>query len=249
MIVKIIGLIPARFESNRFPGKPLELIEGIPMFAHVYFRSKLANLDEVYVCTDSIKILTKAKELKIPVILTSKNHKNGTDRCAEAVSKLSLNKSSLVLNIQGDEPLIQPSIINKLIKNFDPVHMDILFPYLEIKKRESLGYVKIVSNKKNKVLYMSRSDVPKDFRKKVVLKSQVGVTMFTQKALKIFSEHKSENEHIEGIELLRVLETNLDMYCFKTIINSKSVDYPEDLKFVRKTIKNDPHLKKYNNFL
>ena len=249
MIVKIIGLIPARLQSNRFQGKPLELIEGIPMFAHVYFRSKLANLDEVYVCTDSSKILTKAKELKIPAILTSKDHKNGTDRCAEAASKLSLSKSSLVLNIQGDEPLIKPSIINKLIKNFDPANMDILFPYLEINKRKSLGYVKIVSNRKNKVLYMSRFDIPKDFRRKVVLKSQVGVTMFTQKALRIFSEYKSENEHIEGIELLRVLETNLDMYCFKTIITSKSVDYPEDLEFVRKKIKNDPHLKKYINFL
>jgi len=134
--VKIISLIPARYESSRFPGKPLELIEGLPMFAHVYFRSKLANLDESYICTDSYEILNKAKELKIPAILTSKNHKNGTDRCAEAAQKLSLNSSNLIINLQGDEPLISPMLINRLIKNFNLKKMDILFPYLEIQKKK-----------------------------------------------------------------------------------------------------------------
>ena len=133
--MKLIGLIPARYKSTRFPGKPLELIEGLPMFAHVYFRSKLANLDEVYICTDSNEILNKAKELNIPAILTSKNHKNGTDRCAEAVKKLSVNNSNLIINIQGDEPLISPLLINRLIKNFNVNKMDILFPYLEVRKK------------------------------------------------------------------------------------------------------------------
>lgn len=243
--MKIIGLIPARFESSRFPGKPLELIEGLPMFAHVYFRAKLANLHEVYICTDSYKILNKAEELKIPAILTSKNHKNGTDRCAEALTKLSLNEECLIINIQGDEPLISPALLNRLIKNFNPKEMDILLPYLEIHKKNSLGYVKIVTNKKNKILYMSRSDIPNNFRKNKLLKSQVGITMFSKKALKAFSENKSNNEDIEGIELLRVLETDLKMFTFKTTVKSKSVDYPNDLIYVKRAIKKDSYLKKY----
>jgi len=245
ILVKIIGLIPARYKSTRFPGKPLELIEGLPMFAHVYFRSKLANLDEVYVCTDSNEILDKAKNLNVPVILTSKNHKNGTDRCAEAASRLSLNNNNLIVNVQGDEPLISPVLINKVIKNFKPNFMDILFPYLEINKNEALGFVKLVSNKNGKVLYMSRSDIPNNFRKNITLKSQVGVTLFTKKALDIFSKNKSINEDTEGIELLRVFETDLKMYCFKTNLNSKSVDYPEDLTYVKQAMKEDSYLNKY----
>lgn len=215
------------------------------MFAHVYFRSKLANLDESYICTDSYEILNKAKELKIPAILTSKNHKNGTDRCAEAAQKLSLNSSNLIINLQGDEPLISPMLINRLIKNFNLKKMDILFPYLEIQKKNSLGYVKLANNKDNQVLYMSRSDIPNNFRKKTLLKTQVGVTIFSKKALDIFAENESQNENIEGVELLRVFETNLKMFCFKTTIKSKSVDYPEDLKYVKREIKKDIYLNRY----
>ena len=243
--MKLIGLIPARYKSTRFPGKPLELIEGLPMFAHVYFRSKLANLDEVYICTDSNEILNKAKELNIPAILTSKNHKNGTDRCAEAVKKLSVNNSNLIINIQGDEPLISPLLINRLIKNFNVNKMDILFPYLEVRKKNSLGHVKIVDNEDSQVLYMSRSDIPNNFRKNKLLKTQVGVTIFSKKSLDIFAKTKSSNENIEGIELLRVFETNLKMFCFKTSISSKSVDYPKDLAYVRRLIKTDRYLKRY----
>ena len=243
--MKLIGLIPARYKSTRFPGKPLELIEGLPMFAHVYFRSKLANLDEVYICTDSNEILNKAKELNIPAILTSKNHKNGTDRCAEAVKKLSVNNSNLIINIQGDEPLISPLLINRLIKNFNVNKMDILFPYLEVRKKNSLGHVKIVDNEDSRVLYMSRSDIPNNFRKNKLLKTQVGVTIFSKKSLDVFAKTKSSNENIEGIELLRVFETNLKMFCFITSINSKSVDYPKDLAYVKKLIKTDPYLKRY----
>ena len=243
--MKTIGLIPARYKSTRFPGKPLELIEGLPMFAHVYFRSRLANLDESYICTDSYEILNKAKELKIPAILTSKNHKNGTDRCGEAVKKLSLNNSNLIINIQGDEPLISPILINRLIKNFNLKKMDILFPYLEIRKKNSLGYVKVASNKDNQVLYMSRSDIPNNFRKNTLLKTQVGVTIFSKKALDIFEKNRSQNENIEGVELLRVFETNLKMFCFKTTIKSKSVDYPEDLTYVKREIKRDIYFNRY----
>ena len=243
--MKIIGLIPARYKSTRFPGKPLELIEGLPMFAHVYYRSKLSNLDQSYVCTDSYEILSKAKELKIPTILTSKNHKNGTDRCAEAVKKLSLNNKNLIVNIQGDEPLISPLLINRLIRYFNFKKMDILFPYLEIRKKNSLGHVKIANNKDNQVLYMSRSDIPYNFRKNTLLKTQVGVTIFSRKALDIFAKNQSKNEDIEGVELLRVFETNLKMYCFKTTIKSKSVDYPEDLAYVKREIKKDIYLKRY----
>ena len=245
--MKIIGLIPASNKSTRFPGKSLEVIEGLPMFAHVYFRSKFTNLDNSFVCTDSYEILNKAKELRIPTILTSNIHKNGTDRCAEAVKILSLNNNNLIVNIQGDEPLISPILINRLIKNFNLKKMDILFPYLQIKKRNSLGHIKIVTNKDSQVLYMSRSDIPNNFRKNTLLKTQVGATIFSKKALDIFAKSKSQNEYIEGVELLRVFETNLKMFCFKTTIKSKSVDYPKDLVYVKREIKKDIYLNRYKN--
>ena len=83
-----IGLIPSRYKSSRFPGKPLELIKGIPMFVHVYHRAKLSNLDEVYLCTDDKRIYDTAQEFKIDVFMTSQDHKNGTERCMKLVNFL-----------------------------------------------------------------------------------------------------------------------------------------------------------------
>ena len=117
--MKFVGLIPSRYGSSRLPGKPLIEFNGLPTFAHTYFRSSMSKLDELYLCTDDKRIYNKANELGIKTLMTSIKHKNGTERCYEASTILKLESNDVIVDIQGDEPLIKPESINKLIKNFD----------------------------------------------------------------------------------------------------------------------------------
>jgi len=243
-----IGLIPARLGSKRLKNKPLEIIEGYPMFFHVYKRAKMSSLNEVYLCTDSKVIMNIAKEFKIPAILTSTKHKNGTERCGEASIKLGLKKNDLILNIHGDEPLLDPRTINRVIKFFLGNEFDIVFPHLLIKKplNNNLNSVKIVTNKNNKVIYMSRSLIPSDYKDISEIKKQCGITAFTKKSLDIYNSLKpSVNEKIENIELLRAIDNNLKLGSVLVKHESMSVDTPDDLLKVKHVIKKDSILKKY----
>ena len=121
--MKKIGLIPCRLESTRLPNKPIELIQNIPMFAHVYYRSEYTNLDEVYVCTDSDEIMKISEDLGLNSILTKSEHTNGTERCAEASSLLGLSDNDIVVDIQGDEPLLNPEDVNKLISFYQSLEL------------------------------------------------------------------------------------------------------------------------------
>jgi len=246
--MKRIGLIPSRYKSTRFEGKPLSLIEDIPMFCHVYYRSRLSSLDSVYICTDDSRIYDIAKKKDINVLMTSESHQNGTERCHEAIDILKLDEDDVVVDIQGDEPLIDPILIDDVITNFIKFDADVLFPYLSKVKKNDIGSVKVLTNSNNNVLYMSRSDIPNPFRNQVPLKKQVGLIAFTVKSLKEFCNTKlSELENIEGIELLRVFETNLKMKTFETNFDSKSVDYPEDLEIVRELFKKDIYISRYKD--
>jgi 3-deoxy-manno-octulosonate cytidylyltransferase (CMP-KDO synthetase) len=243
-----IGLIPARLDSTRLKNKPLELIEGYPMYFHVYNRAKMSILDDVYLCTDSKDIVKQANEYNIPTILTSVKHKNGTERCGEASTKLRLNKNDLIINIHGDEPLVDPTTINKVIKFFLTNKFEIVFPYLLIRRplKNNLNSVKIVTNQDSKVIYMSRSSIPSDFSKLAEIKKQCGITAFTKKSLDCYNSLKpSLNEKIEKIELLRAVDNNLNLGSVLVSNESISVDTPEDLKKVRKLIKLDKIKNKY----
>ena len=160
---KIIGLIPVRLQSKRLPKKALLEIEGIPMIIHTYQRALMSKfLDDLFVCTDSNVIIKLLKKNNIKFIKTSKKHKNGTERIAEACKKF--KSVSLIVDIQGDEPLISPVDIDKVIlfhkKN---QNFDIIVPY-QILKNEVQNVVKIVSS--NKIIYFSRSSVPTYFNKR-----------------------------------------------------------------------------------
>ena len=137
--MKKIGLIPCRLESTRLPNKPIELIENIPMFAHVYYRSEYTDLDEVYICTDSKEIMKISENLKINSILTKSEHTNGTERCAEASSILGLSKKDIIVDIQGDEPLLNPEDVNKLISFFNPEIHDIVLGYLTVEEKNNVN--------------------------------------------------------------------------------------------------------------
>ena len=244
--MKKIGLIPCRLRSQRLPNKPLKIIEGIPMFAHVYYRSMLSDLDEVYICTDSKQIEESCKDLGIKMIMTSDLHSNGTERCSEAADILNLESSDLIIDIQGDEPLIDPDHINYLIKNFKPDFMDIMVPFIKTTEQNNKNIVKIVSNSNGKIMYMSRYDIPYNFRNITTLKKHLSIIAFKKSKLKEFSELPiSQMELIEGIELLRALESNFSIFTFELKGESRAVDTEQDLVIVRDLFKYDNLINKY----
>ena len=165
--MKTIGLIPTRLVSTRLPNKSLLPINGIPMIIHTYKRAKLAKkLDDLIICCDDKKIISLAKKYNIKAMLTSTHHSNGTERIAEAFSKLK-NKYDLIVDIQGDEPLISPYHIDQVIdyhkKNYEA---DIILPSLKIKPINSTNIVKIVKDKFENVLYLSRANTYQLFHSK-----------------------------------------------------------------------------------
>ncbi len=246
--MKKIGLIPCRLASTRLPNKPIRVIEGLPMFAHVYFRSKLSELDEVYVCTDSFEIQKLANKLNIQCLMTSPKHNNGTERCAEAASKLDLNDKDIIIDIQGDEPMVNPNHINILIDEFLKQKCDIIVPYLSCEEYNNQNIVKILATVNNDILYMSRSDIPSLFRGSEPLKKHLSVIAFNKKSIVEFcSFPPSKYENMEGIELLRAVENNMKIKTMELDGETRAVDTYEDLKYVRSEIKYDPFLKKYIN--
>ena len=238
--MKKIGLIPCRMESSRLPNKPLKEISGLPMFSHVYFRSKLSNLDEVHVCTDSDEIAEVAKKFKIPIIITSKDHKN------EAASKLNLSSDDLIIDVQGDEPLINPKDINNLIKNFNNDFHEILLGYTSEPNANNVNTVKVTLNENSRVLYLSRNDIPYNFRDNVKLLKQTGLVGFSFSALNDFVKFKTaEIENIEGVELLRAIFYEMKIFGFEIHSYTNSVDTNEDLDLARDLMKSDKFLNQY----
>jgi len=246
--MKKIGLIPCRLNSTRLPNKPLKIIEGLPMFAHVYFRSKLSNLDEVYICTDSSEIETISKSLKINCILTNSKHQNGTERCEEAAKKLGLEENDLVIDIQGDEPLVNPNHINAVINKFLSRPCDILVPYLCCEDFNKPNIVKILATVDNKILYMSRNDIPNFFRNNEPLKKHLSIIAFRKSTLSEFCSYSpSKYEKMEGIELLRAVENSMNIRTMELEGETKAVDTYDDLIYVRTEMPYDPWIKFYLN--
>ncbi len=229
--MKVLGLIPTRLGSTRLPAKALLELNGMPLIIHTYRRSKLAKgLSDLIICCDNNKILKVAKKYKSKCKLTSVHHKNGTERIAEAY--LSLKKNfDLIIDIQGDEPLISPYHIDQVIefhkKNPDA---DIVLPTLSIKFPDSPNLIKVVTNNKKEVMYLSRSKIPFEFKRKVsTFKKHLSIISFKPDALIKFSKSKQTPiEKIEDIELIRALEIGLKIKSLELKGDSFSVDDYED---------------------
>ena len=220
------------------------------MIIHTYRRAKLSKkLDELVICCDDKKIMNIAKKYKAKAILTSKKHKNGTERIYEAYKKMK-KKYDLIVDIQGDEPLISPNQIDDVIDfHFKNSKTDIILPSLKLKNISSYNIVKVVADKNLNVMFLSRSKVPHNFSKNsdYYLK-HLSIISFTPKALKKFSEHKQTRiEKIEGIELMRALEIGLKIKTTVLRGNSFSVDIKEDLKKAKRFMKKDKLFKKYSD--
>lgn len=244
---RILGVIPARYKSTRFEGKPLALINGVPMIKRTYNQTKKSEvLDELIVATDDIRILTYCESEGIPVIMTSENCLTGTDRLAEVSKKMDFD---LYVNIQGDEPIIDPKAISQIVDIYHQYGNEYMVYNLykiidNMNEVNSHTIIKVIVNEKDEVMYMSRLPIPFSNSKLVQqFRQQIPVYGFTKDALSIFSNHKKTiNEQYEDIELLRFVDLGYKIRMSKTKVDSIAVDVPSDIQKVEKFLnkkKND----------
>tara|TARA_Y100000590_G_scaffold468581_1_gene651822 strand:- start:5187 stop:5927 length:741 start_codon:yes stop_codon:yes gene_type:complete len=245
--MKVIGLIPVRMESTRLPGKALKDILGLPAIVHVYKRCALAKgLDDLYVVTDS-KEIKKQVEKQGGKVLFSGEHRNGSERIHEVSKDLDC---SHIINIQGDEVLVDPKHIDQIVSEFI-INPDLKFivgvtPYNEIGLKQDF---KAVLAKNNNLIYCSREDIPSSAisgnnkRLKVVF-----IFGFTKTSLETFIQwDETENELREPNEFLRILDNNEEI---RTVLLDKgftSLDTAEDLKKIREIMKSDSYFPIYKS--
>ncbi len=232
--MRVLGIIPARMASTRLPEKPLIDIGGISMIQRVYEQAiKSKVLDKVIVATDHPKIVEHVKRFGGNVQLTSKEHKNGTERCAELIEIIP-SSFDVIINIQGDEPFINPSIIDTLATCFNDGEVEIATlakPYSNRELIEKASIVKVVIDTTNKALYFSRSLIPFNREGKTVdYLKHIGIYAYRSKVLKEISMlEESSLEKIELLEQLRWLENGYLIKVAITEHESISIDTPEDL--------------------
>jgi 3-deoxy-manno-octulosonate cytidylyltransferase (CMP-KDO synthetase) len=238
--MKIIGVIPARYESSRFPGKPLADIHGKPMVWWVYKQAiKVGKFNEVYVATDDKRIEDKCIELDINVISTSDSHPTGTDRVGEVARKI---KADLYVNIQGDEPLIEPETIRKAIEPFNSKEkISVTNLMTKIRRNEELldiSVPKVVVNANGEAVFLSRLPIPYPKGNfEVTFYKQVCVYGFTPESLEFYCNSKRGTiERIEDIELLRFIEAGLKVKILEVSQDTIGVDNKKDLEMVRNII-------------
>ncbi len=242
--MNVVAFIPARFGSTRLNGKPLASIGGKPMVQWVYERAKASRLiSEVTVATDDERIMKAVKSFGGKAVMTGKDHRSGTDRVAEAVSEVT---ADIVVNLQGDEPLIEPRMIDEAIK---PLLDDPQLLLCTLKTRitgeeeyRDQNVVKVVTDKDGYALYFSRSPIPYC---KMLFKNtgflpykHVGLYVFRKDFLIKFSRLKpTPLEQAENLEQLRAIENGFRIKVVETSYNPVSVDTPEDLERVRLMMK------------
>ncbi len=239
--MKIIGIIPARYKSSRFLGKPLMNILGKPMIWWVYNNAKkVKELDEVYVATESDLIVKKCNELGINVIMTSDKHLTGTDRVGEVSRKI---KGDIYAVLMGDEPLIKPEEVS-LVINAMLNDNKISTCMLATKFKNPIDVVnsttiKLAINDNDDLIFMSRSPIP--YPKEILsynFYKNIGLYAYTKKALNFFIKTKPGNiELAEGLEMLRFIENKKSVKVVKVDSDSMSVDTPKDLIRVENILK------------
>ena len=239
----ILGIIPARYASTRLPGKPLLDIGGKSMIQRVYEQClKCDSLTDVIIATDDQRIADHAHTFGAQVVLTSTEHQSGTDRCAEAVSKLP-GKYSVVINIQGDEPFIDPEQINTLIRCFDDSSVKIASLYKQLPREQDAQFpnvVKVVLNQSGNALYFSRSVIP--YRRSpdasINYYKHIGLYGYrTDTLLELTRLKPTMLEMAESLEQLRWLESGYSIRMCETHLETLSIDTPNDLLLVEKYLK------------
>jgi len=238
--LKITGIIPARLKSTRLPEKLLLEINNKPLIYYTYMHAKKSKLNDVVVATDHKKIYNKLAEMGCKVVMTSTKHRSGTERIGEISQKI---KSNFYLNIQGDEPFINPSLINKFI-NYLRKHpaTEILTAGKVIKDHKEINdpnIVKIVYSRNNQALYFSRHPIPynRDMNKNIIYTKHIGIYGFRNDILKKVNKlSPSSLEKAEKLEQLRFLENGYKINIIITNIDSISIDTEEDYLKVKRMV-------------
>lgn len=235
--MSIIGIIPARWGSTRFEGKVLAPINGKPMLQHVWERAKKSKwLDAIIVACDDKRVLAAAQSFGAKAVMTKSDHISGSDRIAEAVKNLKVN---IVVNIQGDEPLIDPKVIDNLARALSKdknCQMATVIKVLDKKEElDNPNVVKVIVDNQHNALYFSRSVIPYNRgQEKVTYYKHLGIYAYRKNFLLKFTKlPKSKLENIEKLEQLRALEAG---YKIKTVLTQHEtigVDTLEDLKRVQ----------------
>lgn len=241
--MNVIGIIPARYASTRFPGKPLAMIQGKPMIQHVYERvSRIASLSSVLVATDDKRIYDTVASFGGKAMMTSELHKSGTDRCGEVVKKL-LEQGlhpDVVINIQGDEPFVEHTQIESLINCFNDSSVQIATLKKKITGQQELlspNVVKIITDINNDALYFSRFPLPYQRGKEQDswlenhnYYKHIGIYAYrTDILLKLIELQQSSLEISESLEQLRWLENGYEIRVAETDHENIAIDTPEDL--------------------
>jgi 3-deoxy-manno-octulosonate cytidylyltransferase (CMP-KDO synthetase) len=240
--IKVLCIIPARYRSTRFPGKPLIKISGIPMIKRTYSQAARSTaVTSLVVATEDKRIFDYCTSEKINVVMTSDNCLTGTDRLAEVVLKQEYKDYDLYINVQGDEPVIDPLVIDQIINEYkqygDKYIAYNLYKVIDDQNEiNSDTIVKVIVNEDDELMYMSRLPVP--YSKSglpSIHKMQIPVYGYTSKALGFFSQHsKTINEKFEDVELLRFVDVGYKLKMAETKATSIAVDVPNDVLKVEK---------------
>jgi 3-deoxy-manno-octulosonate cytidylyltransferase (CMP-KDO synthetase) len=242
-ILQFAGIIPARYASSRFPGKPLAMIGNKPMVQRVYDQA-CKILSQVWIATDDKRIFDVVSEFGGKVIMTSPDHLSGTDRCAEAISKIiarSENKIDVVINIQGDEPFIKPEQISLLMECFNDENVELATLVRKVEPGEDLfnpNQPKVILNLKGDAIYFSRAAIPyfRDAEMSVWSKSHIyykhiGLYAYRTETLKKITRlSRTSLEISESLEQNRWLENGYRIRTAITEWESIGIDTPDDLE-------------------
>ncbi len=241
--MKTLGVIPARYASSRFPGKPLANVAGKPMIQRVYEQCMLAkSLSSLVVATDDERIFAAVEAFGGKAVMTWSGHQSGTDRCFEALQKQQQTFDSVV-NIQGDEPMINPHQIDQLVRLLGRKNADIATLAFQIADSAELhnpNIVKVVRSKQGKALYFSRYAIPfvrsnsPELISNLVLLKHIGLYAYKAQALaEICALPVSTLEMAESLEQLRWLENGYSIYVGHTEYQNIGIDTPEDLEKIQ----------------
>lgn len=258
--MKNIVLIPARMGSSRFPGKPLKEICGISMIAHIWKRSKMAQIpDDVYIATCDQEIFDHMQFLGAKIVMTKSTHERCSDRCAEAMLKIEKNegiKINSVCMVQGDEPLVTPEMIDSaleaLLQNPSLACVNLMGHIYSKEELQSPNSIKVVTDLQNRALYFSRQPIP--YKREIIEgidvqgKKQVCIIPFWRNSLLLFNDlAPTPLEKQESVDMLRFIEHGHFVQMVPTEAVGQAVDTPEDLQLVENIMKNDPIFLSYKD--
>lgn len=238
-------IIPARLKSSRFEAKILADIAGLPMVIRT--AKRVASIDEVVIATDTKEVLNLAKEYGIQAVLTSDTHQSGTDRINEAASLLDLDENEVVINVQADEPFIEPEVIKAVIdkvKEKQNNRFAMVSCYKEISSNlaDDPNHVKVVCDSEDRAIYFSRSKIPyhRDHYNQTAYKGHLGIYGFTKKSLEEFCSLECIGlEDTEKLEQLRAISNNKPIHMVKVDSKSFGIDTKEDLENALKVFSNE----------